>query len=975
MDNPSILLSRNSPIALVIGSAGFIGSHVCEKLLKEGVQVIGIDDFSLGEKENLINCIKEKKFHFIHKSIVDPLTLSSPRLDYAFFIVDEKKRSEVFDKGLANFLKFIKFQEEKGVYHTRVVFVSSTLLYKKELDEHDRKLKEAEVEFAKFVRSEKINARIVRVAPTYGPRMHFREKDALFRILRAYLEGKLLGEETQSDLATRAIFISDVVSCILSSVFLGSTSHKIFDAVLDKPLKVADIKQILLDPLWFDSLHIEPQALSFWPTPNLKKTIKELSWKPKKNFLEGLKETIKFFREKGLPEEDIVLSEKLKVETTKDQEEKSEELNGKEALEITLKEEPKIKKSFKLNFLNLKFGNFKFKKNIFLILGVFLILFGIFFPILSLAYSSLSIRMHVVSSKEALAKGDFNRTFYEIDLAKQNVSEVQNLLNSLSIAKRIYFFKNPLESGEKILNLAKEGIEGIDHSALGLEALYQSTKVISGEASGESGDFFDKAQVELSAGSSKLSKAALALNDKSLVGMFPDLIRVRLEDLSLSLNSYSSLVEQAKIASFLMPQITGVGGRKVYLILFQNNMELRPAGGFIGSYARLEFENGKIKNIKVDDIYNLDGNLKEHIEPPPEIKQDLGQKDWLLRDSNFEPDFPTSARQAEFFYNKEASERVHGVVAMDLTAAAKLIDAVGGLNLPDYNENVTKDNLFKNAIKHSEIDFFPGSSSKRNYLYSLQSALFNKIFFTSNQNWPKVVSSIAEALNEKHMLIYFQDPQVFSYVASQNWAGILPRESEQREGETNDLLAVVEANLGANKSNYYLERNLSLNTVIGKENEIIHNLEITYKNNSPSNAFPAGTYKNRLRIYLPAGTKLNRATLNGIDYTGELNPLGDYGRTYYSLLVEVSPKQQVVLDFDYTLLKSLSFKDGLSKYRLDIIKQAGTGEDPFEWTLTYPINLEIESGINEALTSPQEMNVKTSLSEDRVFLVDFFSRL
>ncbi len=985
MDNTSILLSRNTPLALVIGAAGFIGSHVCEDLLQRGIQVVGVDDLSLGKKENLDECIKEKKFHFIHRSINEPLTLNIQRLDYAFFMADEVGESSVFKKGLENFLKFLKFQTEKESHFgrisedkkqnkLRVVFVSSTSLYKKELTEHDRALKEAEIEFAKFVRKEKINARIVRVSPTFGPRMHFRVSDAFFRILKAYLNGNVANEETQSDLATRVIYVTDSTSAILKAVFLGSTSHKIFDAAALEPLKVSDIKQILLDPLWFDSLHIEPQTLGVWPTPNLKKTMKELSWRPKKVFLEGLKETIKFFREKGLPEE--IKENQIKPEKSeadKPESQSSQKAQSIKQADIPIssdiykpKEEPKTKDSF---FKKLKFP--KFRQNIFLIIGLALILFGIIFPILSLGISAFSIRNNVLASREALLRGDFKKANFQIAKARQNVSDMQGVLSSLGILKKAPLLDEEIEKAEKVLNLTQEGIEGIDHSSKGFEALFASTKVISGEEDGQPKELFEKAQLELAAGSGKLSKVSVALADESLTQISPGFLKKRLSNLILSLSSYSDLIEKAKVASYLMPQITGVGDRKVYLVLFQNNMELRPTGGFIGSYGRLEFENGKLKNLKVDDIYNLDGNLKDHIEPPPEIKSDLGQKDWYLRDSNFEPDFPTSARQAEFFYNKEAGERVQGVVALDLTAAGKLIEAVGGLNLSDYSEAVTKENLFENAVKHSESDFFPGSSGKRNYLTSLQNALFNKIFFTSNQNWPAIVASLGEALEQKHMLVYFEDPQVFSYIASQNWAGILPREPEKKEGETQDLLAIVEANLGANKSNYYLERDLKLDTEIGKEYEVYHRLLITYRNNSPSSAFPAGTYKNRLRIYLPAGTKLNRASLNGIDITKELNPLSDYGRTYYSLLVEVSPKQEVFLNFDYTLLNPLSFKDDLNKYRLDIIKQAGTGSDPFEWTLTYPINLKIESGMENSLTSVQEMNLKTILTKDRVFLIDF----
>ena len=181
--------------------------------------------------------------------------------------------------------------------------------------------------------------------------------------------------------------------------------------------------------------------------------------------------------------------------------------------------------------------------------------------------------------------------------------------------------------------------------------------------------------------------------------------------------------------SVLLPKLVALDGTKNYLILLQNNMELRPAGGFIGSFAKVAFENGKLKKLEVNDIYAIDGQLGFHVEPPKEIKEDLGQKDWFLRDSNWESDFPTSARQAQWFYTKETGERVEGVVAIDISAMEGLLSSIGGVELADYKEKITSENLFEKAVTHAELSFFPGTQAKKSFLTALTNAVFEKIFF------------------------------------------------------------------------------------------------------------------------------------------------------------------------------------------------------------------------------------------------------
>jgi nucleoside-diphosphate-sugar epimerase len=977
--NASILVSRNTPVALVVGVAGFIGSQLAEKLLSDNIQVIGLDDFSSGEKKNLIEASKSNKFHLVNRSILESLSdnfLNLPRLDYVF-LVAESENENFYSNGLLNILNFVLKTKEKiysseekskeGSSHKpRIAFISSIDLYIQDLPRSRKMLKDGEIRFARFIKHHKLNGRVVRLASVYGPRMHFREDDPMIKLIQASLTDKIQDYNSSADFSTRAIFIDDAIKLIIKSVFSGSTAHKIYDGALIEPVKVGEIKQILLDPVWHDLRGYEPTELPPWPTPNLIKTMKELSWHPSNKTVKNLKETIAYFKQNNVDVPSIKQEEYKDSSFFAGSNKKwsfasaGEEKTDLEKPKIEVKDKEKTKKSEESK----KRKKIRFPK-LFTILVLLIIFYGLVFPPLKVVYDTYTIKYNLNKAAQELTLGDFAAAKKNIDKSLLTLSEIRQTLNTFFVLKRAGILTSQIDSADELLSTIELSVSGVDSAVEGTNYLFQTTKIISGELAEDPKPLYQNAQVNLTDASQKLTKVEANLKSPDFANAYPPLISSRIADYGSKLSFYNELVEKARAASFLLPEVTAVEGKKSYLVLLMNNLELRPGGGFIGSYAKLTFEKGRIADIKVDDIYNLDGNLKDVITPPADLKSDLNQERFYLRDSNTEPDYPTNARQAEFFYKREAAgETVHGVFAMDLSASGKLATAVGGLDLPEYGEHIDETNLFEKAVTHAEVNFFPGSQAKKNYLTSLQNQLFNKIFYLSKQNWPAIIQAVGNSLEQKHLQIYLADPQLFSYVASENWAGILPRGAEGVEGQTMDFLAPVESNMGANKSNYYLERKYKLETSFTKEGQILHKLTITYKNNSPSDVFPAGKYKNRFKIYLPNETKLTGASFGGDDILSDAAPFVDYGRTGYSMLLEVLPKEQKILVLEYSLLKPLSFINNSTNYRMDIIKQAGTGQDPFDWKITYPINYKLESS---SANSRQEVNVKTDLMLDRSF--------
>lgn len=929
-----IAVSRNQPVALVIGSAGFLGSHLVEKLLSKNIQVIGVDNLSTGRKENLDQATKFKNFHLLIENAQN-LALDIGRLDYVFVVAGE-------DWDLSNLLSLIREKKAK------CLLVSTIDLYDEENEEQFKWFKKAETHLAKYAAEHQLNARVLRLGAVFGPKMLFRVKDPIVKLIEAALN-KQLQKVSVLEFSTRALYVEDACDLAIKAMLSGATAQKIFDGVLPTPIKVAEIEQILLDPVWYEVRRFTPSELPPWPTPNLFKTIKILNWHPKTNIVAQLRETLSYFVDHEIPVPKVDAAERV--------EKKPEDIKW-----------PAEKKQEDVSQIKRGRG-FKFPAKAVMTLGLsLLIAYAIVFPVLVTGWGVLTFKYQLSSALNNLSKGDFKASLGNLAAAKQGVNMTKSIFDSIEPVRKVSILNPFFELGDNLYGLSLLSLDSAQATVLGIRSLYLGVLAVTGESNESPKDYFSQAQGQLSQASEEVIKAKLILEDQTFTNSLPKILGFYTQSLKDKLSVYADLVDKGRASAILLPEIVALDGAKSYLILLQNNMELRPTGGFIGSFAQISFAAGKLKKIEVADIYSIDGQLSIHVEPPKEIKEDLGQKDWFLRDSNWEPDFPTSAKQAEWFFTKETGQKVLGVVALDVTAMEKLLGAVGPLDLADYNETITADNLFERAIAHAETSFFAGSQAKKNFLTALTSALFNKIFFLPNPNWPGIVKALGDSVEEKHMSMFLDDPKLFSYLIAQNWAGVLPRESNLENFE--DFIAAVEANLGANKSNYYLDRSYSLETVIGKEGEIRHRLKIVYVNKSPSDSWPAGKYKNRFRIYLPFGTKLTRILWGETNLTKDVSAFVDFGRTAFSTLLELSPKETKTLILDYEVPGKVQFKAGKGSYKLNVVKQAGTLQDPFVWKLTYPLNYQLASQKQQALT-PQELMIQTDLSQDRSFEVEF----
>lgn len=947
-----IMLSRNLPIALIVGAAGFLGSHLVEKLLSKGIQVVGVDDLSSGRKENLENAAKNKHFHFLNQDASEKLEIDLPRLDYAFFIISENISEKKYNDSLDNFLQFCHSEKTGQVFKPKVIYVSSIDLY-------DRKkgvsnLRNGEKKIASFALSHKANIRVIRLAAVFGPRMHFRDDDPIFRLIQAAVAGDLQKETTPLDFSTRSLYVDDCINLLIKALMHGATAQKIYDGALSNPVKVTEIRQILLDPVWYESRGFHPTELPPWPTPNLNKTKKELAWKNETDIVKALRETIYFYKERPYLADTISkVPEKALVEDEKNgeggKEDLKEDLNLKEKIEG--REEGNKKRVRKIVLKTPRSSGFK--GGLVFVVGLVLVIYALIYPAVKLTLAVYQVKTSLEDSLKYVEAGDLQKAEDQARQEKIRVEEIKKMLSPYFSFTSTGVLGPQLRTVEEFVGVATNTIDAVSEWVIGVKILEESFQIVSGSKEGDLNKLLSEANVHFNQADKKLQYAQAKLLSSEFLALIPPQLRGEVEKLEAKINAYQKRAEGSKFLTLILPMILPTEDKKSYLLLFIDNNSIRPGGGLVRSYAQISFENGKLVNIETGDIKDLDKGLVDSIELPNDLKIDLGEKNWTLVDAGFQNDFPENARLLQWFYSRAKGVKTAGVVALDLQAVSNILDVLGGVSIGDGKEKVTSTNIREKAVSRKNEDAF--------FTEVFEESL-KKFFFLENQNWASLGFSLNQALLEKHLLLYMTDPLLFSYLNSKGWTGTMPRQGLGEKGERKAFLSLSESNIEGNGVNYFLQKNIDLQTSINQNGKISHVLTVGFTNQNPNL-----NYKTRVKVYLSAGTRLKKASFGEKDILKEISSFTDFGRAGYSMLLLIKPREMEKLKLEYEDLQPLVFENQI-KYVLDVVKQPGTGEDQLQFKLKYPQNLKLISKAGNNHT-PQEISFSTVLSQDRSFEV------
>lgn len=371
---------------------------------------------------------------------------------------------------------------------------------------------------------------------------------------------------------------------------------------------------------------------------------------------------------------------------------------------------------------------------------------------------------------------------------------------------------------------------------------------------------------------------------------------------------------------------TAYHSQKTYFVLLQNNLELRPSGGFMGSYAKIKFKDSVLDDIAIQDIYVPDGQIPGHIEPPWPIQQAFKQGWWRLRDSNWEPDFPSSSQTINWFFEKGKEEKPDGLVAINFLVVKDIVNIFSPIEIPDYPDKINADNFYQITQNAVEKDFFPGSTQKKDFLSSITKQIFFKMQTLTPKQKLQLIKVCLKNLQQKQILLNFNDPQLQQLAHQLNWDGSLNRPNQPNL--SNDYLYLVETNLGANKANCCLERQVNQEVDLSPY-KIKNKVTIDYKNTSPKERpipplFWGGVYENFLRVIIPEEAEDVAISVNNAPIIKDQLEIKKYvNKKLQSLgfFVIVNPLSQTKVEIIYT--QKIPTSQNLNNYRLTIQKQPG----------------------------------------------------
>jgi len=398
-------------------------------------------------------------------------------------------------------------------------------------------------------------------------------------------------------------------------------------------------------------------------------------------------------------------------------------------------------------------------------------------------------------------------------------------------------------------------------------------------------------------------------------------------------------IADAKPLIKALPSLLGATEPKQYLMIFQNDKELRPTGGFITGYAIFDVNQGTISLVKSDDIYNLDDSIPDKPPAPaPILKYFSGVYQFNLRDSNISPDYMVSMNTFNSMYQKAAlkTEPIDGIIAIDtnvLVSTIKILDN----NVEADGQTFTTDNdphcdcpqviyALENSIARP-LNYV--TTTRKSLLGDLLSAIMTKALQSSPKKyWGPLFQSIITSTQQKDILFDLFDSQAQQGIEALNAAGqILPF--------TGDYLHINDTNFSGAKVNIFLSEAVTNAYSVASDGTITKTVTITYKDPFPPSDCSLkdgglclnAEYRDWLRLYVPQGSQL----VNSTGSTIKINTYNELGKTVFEGFITVQPNGGLTT-FTITYTLPFKLKSG-SPLPLMIQKQPGATNNPYTITV------------------------------------------
>lgn len=438
-----------------------------------------------------------------------------------------------------------------------------------------------------------------------------------------------------------------------------------------------------------------------------------------------------------------------------------------------------------------------------------------------------------------------------------------------------------------------------------------------------------------------LQQKLTTLNDSLL----PANLRDKLDSARSKITLLLTTLQEANNGFELALGLLGDKTPQRYLVLLQNNQELRATGGFIGSYLLVDVNDGQITKMESKDVYQTDGQLADVVKAPPGI--DRVAKRLYMRDANYSPDFPTSARQIMWFLEHSKGPSVDGVIAIDQTVVEKLLELAGPVSLPNTTLKLTPQNFSKLISFYTEAKISDSVTPKQ-LLFDFIPMLRQKL--KKLDDLKKLLPVGLDLIQQGHVQVYSEDADVESIIARFGLDGSMTKPDKKP-----DYLSVITTAIGGNKSDQYIHTKLLHRSVVMKDGSVEDSVSIQKTHNFSEDdkkgiqklidrfgvgkltketlffILGQGPNLDYMRVYVPLGSKL--ASAEGIGLSS-IAVSEDLGYTVFGFIHgPIAPGESKEITLHYSLPSSLSLSP---QYNFFAEHQAGAENMTLKKELEWP---------------------------------------
>ncbi len=371
--------------------------------------------------------------------------------------------------------------------------------------------------------------------------------------------------------------------------------------------------------------------------------------------------------------------------------------------------------------------------------------------------------------------------------------------------------------------------------------------------------------------------------------------------------------------------LLGYDGPRTYILLGQNEQEIRPTGGFIGTMGVIRVTEGRVESVEYASVREFDPRPDKGRTPPHDLSMGLGIARWYVRDANWWPWFPESARAVQQFLREDRALEADGVIAVDTEMLRLLLKAFGPMTVEGIDRPLTAENFYVELEDEIFADDASELPKKRTILSLVLEQSIDRLQGANAEQLPGLLTALHSGAGGRHLQMFGNDGRV------QEVARALSIDGTMRPRAEADFLAVVDANVSYSKLNAAISREITylrradgrVDVFVSWRNDLsrfsgtrFRRLSLTSTLFSPmayTYTKVPGLYVNLFRVVLPQGSTVE--SVEGFTPTYRI----EQGMTVLIGRVEVSDGEQETI--------AVTYRPRGTPAGVDVWKQGGQQRD------------------------------------------------